>query len=163
MIFSQPFPLPWSAYVRSALREERATPGSSMRPRRCGVDGRCGSSTGRSVPSFTSGRPSPKNKAAMLTSRARRSLVPKTSQCLPTGADQGPLRPRVPRPQGRVLGERPGRCPNVQHLEAFLHGDGWMTSASWEGRSVCGWVATGGTGWTCCSITGAFDVSWSSI
>ena len=46
--------------TRGCCRSRTRAPAMSMRPRRCEEDGRSASSTGRSVPSFTSGLPSPR-------------------------------------------------------------------------------------------------------
>ena len=99
------FPLPWSAYVRLlSVRNESAREFYEAEALRGGwsvrqLDRQIGSQ-------FYERTALSKNRAAMLTS-GQQELPEDLVRA--RGGDQGPLRPGVPRPEGRVLGERPRR------------------------------------------------------
>ena len=103
--FSTAFPLPWSAYVRLlSVRNESAREFYETEALRGGwsvrqLDRQIGSQ-------FYERTALSKNRAAMLTGGQRKRPEDHSTS---RRTDQGPLRPGVPRPQGRVLRERPGR------------------------------------------------------
>ena len=143
------FPLPWSAYVRLlSVRNESARQFYETEALRGGwsvrqLDRQIGSQ-------FYERTALSKNRAAMLTGgRRERPRRHRASR----RADQGPLRPGVPRPQGRVLRERPGGgahpppgdLPPGAGRRLLLHR---QAEAAARRRPVV-------PGLTCCSTTGA--------
>ena len=61
-IHSKPFPSPLVRLCPPACRSRTNMPGGSTRPKPCAAAGRCGNSTGRSIPSSTNGRPCPETR-----------------------------------------------------------------------------------------------------
>ena len=144
------FPLPWSAYVRLlSVSNESARDFYETEALRGGWSGPTARPADR-LPVLRANR-SLKEQSGHADQRTKGA--PRRPRTTTRRTDQRPLRPRIPRPQGRGI----QRATLRRRSSATWRPSSWnweTTSASWEGRGGCASAASG-TGWTCCSFTEA--------